>query len=356
MVDQQPEQPTILIVDDTPENIDVLKGILKQQYRIKVATNGELALKIVTKSKPDLILLDVMMPGMDGYEVCKRLKSNEETVHIPVIFVTAMSETEDEAMGLQLGAVDYIIKPVNTAIVKARVRTHLTIADSRKACEITVMERTQELAEVQRSAIFMLGDAGHYNDTDTGLHIWRMAAYAGALARAVNWHVDQAELLQLAATMHDTGKVGISDSILKAKRELEPDEWEIMQTHSEIGYRILSRSDTPLFRLAAEVARYHHEKWNGAGYPLGLKGEQIPESARIVAVADVFDALTNKRPYKGAWSLDEAFLSIRKSSGSHFDPALVEAFLSIRTEIEDIKKEWDKKEALQPGKEFIDHL
>jgi putative two-component system response regulator len=297
-----------------------------------------------------------MMPGMDGYEVCKRLKSSEDTVHIPVIFVTAMSETEDEAMGLQLGAVDYITKPVNAAIVKARVKTHLTIADSRKACEITVRERTQELAEVQRSAIFMLGDAGHYNDTDTGIHSWRMAAYAGALARAVNWHVDQAEQLQLAATMHDTGKVGISDSILKAERDLDPEEWEIMKTHSEIGYRILSRSNTSLFRLAAEVARYHHEKWDGTGYPLGLKGEAIPESARIVAVADVFDALTNSRPYKRAWSLDEAFLIIKKNSGIHFEPSLVEAFLSVRDKIEDIKKTWDRKEALLPEGSFIEHL
>ncbi len=335
---------TILIVDDTPENIDVLKGILRHDYRIKIATSGQLALKIVEKGKPDLILLDVMMPGMDGYEVCRHLKSSEETVHIPIIFVTAMTETEDEAMGLELGAADYITKPVNAAIVKARVRNHLAMADKRRACEQEVIQRTRELMEAQRSAIFMLGDAGHYNDTDTGVHIWRMAAYAGALARAVNWHVDKAKLLELAAPMHDTGKIGISDSILKAPRRLTESEWEIMKSHAEIGYRILSRSNSPLFCLAAEVARYHHEWWDGSGYPMGLKGDAIPESARIVAIADVFDALSTQRPYKKPWSFNLSFETIRECSGTHFEPRLVDAFFSIREEIEAIKTLWDQRE------------
>lgn len=335
---------SILVVDDTPENIDVLKGILSPHYRIRAATQGKLALKLVERQPPDLILLDVMMPEMDGHEVCRRLKSREETAHIPVIFVTAKSETEDEEAGFALGAVDYITKPVNPALVKARVRTHLALADQQRACRETVRERTRELEESQRAAIYMLGEAGHYNDTDTGVHIWRMAAYAAALARAIHWPVEKAALLELAAPMHDTGKIGIPDSILKAPRKLTAEEWTVMQEHAEIGYRILSQSQTELFRLAATVARHHHERWDGTGYPLGLAGEAIPECARIVAIADVFDALTMRRPYKEAWPIDRAFELLQRDAGTHFDPRLVTAFLDIRDEILAIKAEWDQKE------------
>ena len=335
---------TVLVVDDTPENIDVLKGILADHYRIRAATNGELALKIVEKQQPDLILLDVMMPEMDGHEVCRRLKANPETVDIPVIFVTAKTETADEKAGFELGAVDYITKPVNPAIVKARVSTHLTLADAQRACREQVQKRTHELEQSQRAAIFMLGEAGHYNDTDTGVHIWRMAAYSAALARALHWPVEHAGLLEMAAPMHDTGKIGIPDEILKAPRKLTAEEWEIMKTHAEIGHRILSQSDTEVFRLAAKVAMAHHERWDGSGYPQGLAGEDIPECARIVAIADVFDALTMRRPYKDAWPLEKAFETIRGDAGSHFDPHMVDVFLSIREEIVRIKDEWDARE------------
>ena len=338
----QDEKQSILVVDDTPENIDVLIGILGRDYKIKVATNGLTALKIIEKQKPDLILLDIMMPEMGGYEVCKKLKANKETESIPIIFVTAMTDTDDEKLGLDLGAVDYITKPVNAAIVKARVKTHLIVANQRQLCEKKVIHRTKELQESQHAAIFMLGEAGHYNDTDTGSHIWRMAAYSAALARAVGWNEKQESLMQLAAPMHDTGKIGILDRILKAPRKLTKEEWVIMKTHSLIGYQILSKSKAPLFTLAAEIALNHHEQWDGSGYPSGLVGDNIPESARIVAIADVFDALTMKRPYKEAWPIDKAIATIKENAGSHFEPRLVDAFITIKAEILRIKDEWSE--------------
>jgi putative two-component system response regulator len=335
---------TVLVVDDTLANIDLLKEVLTPMYAVKIATSGELALKIIAKQVPDIILLDVMMPGMDGYEVCKYLKSNIDTANIPIIFVTALVETHDEQVGFDLGAVDYITKPIQPALALARVKAQLILADQHRACEIRVQERTKELAKSQKDAIAMLGKAGHYNDKDTGVHIWRMAEYASALARSAQWPIEQSQLLELAAPMHDTGKIGIPDSILKAPRKLTADEWEVMKTHAEIGYGILTVSDTSLFQLAAEVAYAHHEKWDGSGYPRGLKGEDISESARIVTIADVFDALTMSRPYKDEWNTDKAFAILEKDSGSHFDKRLVDLFIAIKPEILEIKAYWDNKQ------------
>jgi len=337
------KKQTILLVDDGPNNLDVLRGILESDYEIQAAINGQIALKIAANSLPDLILLDVMMPGMDGFEVCKRLKANPQTEQIPVIFVTAMLATEDEEKGFNVGAVDYITKPVNPSKVNARVKTHLALANQKRACQELVEQQTKELVVNQKSAIYMLGEAGHYNDTDTGVHIWRMAAYGGALARALNWSVNDAELLKMAAPMHDTGKIGIPDSILKAPRKLTDKEWQIMKTHSEIGHKILSQSKTEIFRLAADIALYHHEKWDGNGYPKGLKGMDIPASARIVAIADVFDALTTKRPYKEPWSIEQAMDLIASESSKHFDPQMVEAFIAIKHEIFELKNQWESK-------------
>ncbi len=338
------KKQTILVVDDTPQNIDVLKSILVPTYNIKAAINGELALQIAGSHQPDLILLDVMMPGLDGYEVCQRLKANPDTCDIPVIFVTALAETEQEEKGLALGAVDYLTKPVNPAIVVARVKTHLTLANQQRATREAVIARTRELAESQRSAIFMLGQAGHYNDTDTGVHIWRMAAYAAELARRAGWSVEDAALLELAAPMHDTGKIGIPDEILKAERKLSTEEMEIMKSHAEIGRDILSMSGTPLFELAAEVALCHHERWDGTGYPQGLKGKEIPESARIVAIADVFDALTMRRPYKEAWSTQKGIEFVLEQAGTHFDPSMVDLFKTHFDSILEIKESWNARE------------
>lgn len=338
------DKSTILIVDDTPANIDVLKSVLAEDYKIKAAINGPMALKILANQSVDLILLDIMMPDMDGYEVCGKIKSTPSLANIPVIFVTALNEIKDETKGLEVGAVDYLVKPVIPAIVRARVRNHLDLADQQKAIERIVKLRTKELEESQKAAISMLGEAGHYNDTDTGVHIWRMADYAAALAMAAGWKVEEAELLRLAAPMHDMGKVGIPDAILKAERRLTPEEMEIMKEHSKIGHKILSKSSTRLFKIAADVAMYHHEKWNGEGYPDGLKEDQIPQSARIVAIADVFDALTMKRPYKEAWSVEDAFALIKKDAGSHFDPHLAELFQGMEEELLKIKQRWDEQE------------
>jgi len=342
MNDKEIVKQTILIVDDTPENLDVLKGVLGKLYNIQAALNGHIALKIAAKHPPDIILLDIMMPEIDGYEVCKQLKANSNTFNIPVIFITAMLDAKDEQKGFDVGAIDYITKPINPGIVKARVNTHLALANQQRACQQVLDVQTKELMANQKSAIYMLGDAGHYNDTDTGVHIWRMASYSAALARALNWPVSQVELLEMAAPMHDMGKIGIPDSILKAPRKLSEEEWLIMQSHSLIGHQILKKGNTGIFHMAAEIAHYHHEKYNGNGYPEGLSGDEIPESARIVAITDVFDALTMKRPYKVAWSADKAMALIADESGKHFDPNFVEAFICIQSEIIQIKKDWDE--------------
>lgn len=335
---------TILVVDDMPENLDVMKGILLPYYNVRLTTQPANTLKIVKSQHIDLVLLDIMMPDLDGYQVCKTLKSDPTTCHIPVIFVSAMSEISDEQKGFEVGAIDYIIKPVKPPLVKARVKNHLQLAHQMKTTQLLIEEKTKELQASQESAVHMLGEAGHYNDTDTGVHIWRMAAYAALLAKEALWSVEKAKLLELAAPMHDTGKIGISDDILKAPRRLSNEEMEIMKTHAVIGYDILSKAKTPLFKLAAEVALSHHEKWDGSGYPHGLKGTDIPESARIVAIADVFDALTMERPYKKPWTIEDAFQFLKQQSGSHFDPNLVDRFVNVKDEIISIKSQWDAKE------------
>jgi putative two-component system response regulator len=322
----------LLAVDDEPNNLQVLRQILRDRYQLIFAPNGKKALEAAAAHLPDLILLDIMMPEMNGYEVCAKLKANPATKDIPVIFVTAMSEVEDEARGFDVGAVDYIHKPVSAPIMLRRVETHLSLV------------RVQELEESHRQAVFMLGAAGHYNDTDTGAHIWRMAAYARALAVAAGWPDHLVSRLELAAPMHDTGKIGTPDSILRAPRNLTAEEWVIMKDHTEIGFRILSKSRCKIFAMAADIAQHHHEKWDGSGYPHGLSGEAIPESARIVAVADVFDALTTKRPYKEAWSIEDSVGEIRKRAGSHFEPRLVGLFENILPELLRIREEWSDNE------------
>ncbi|OQW67127.1 MAG: two-component system response regulator [Proteobacteria bacterium ST_bin11] len=319
----------VLLVDDEPNNLKVLQQILKDHFQLLFAINGEKALAAAREHQPDIILLDIMMPNMDGYEVCVQLKADPLTAKIPVIFVTAMGEKENEARGFDVGAVDYIQKPVSGPIVLRRVQTHLSLV------------RADELDQLARAAIQMLGAAGHYNDPYTGDHIWRMAAYAAALARAAGWSRAQVEMIELAAPTHDTGKIGIPHGILKAARALNEEEWPIMQSHAQIGYDILNKSDNPVFKMAAEIARHHHEKWDGSGYPLGLAGEAIPESARIVAIADIFDALTTKRPYKEAWPLDETLKSMQSIAGSHLDPRLVALLIEIMPEILRLQAAWN---------------
>jgi putative two-component system response regulator len=335
------KKATILVVDDTPENIDVLSGILKPFYRIKAALNGKIALKIARETpKPDLILLDVMMPEIDGYEVCRQLKRNPETSKIPVIFITAKSEIQDEELGFSLGACDYITKPVSPPIVSARVRTHLSLYDQSRHLEKLVQLRTAELNSTRLEIIHRLGRAAEYKDNETGMHVIRMSLYAGLLARKISDDEDWCELLTTVAPMHDVGKIGVPDQILLKPGKLDEHEWQTMQEHPHFGAEIIGDHASPLLQLAKEVALYHHEKWNGAGYPAGIAGKDIPLSARIVAIADVFDALTSKRPYKAPWPVAKAIDYIQQQSGQHFDPELVPRFIECLPEVEAIMQKY----------------
>ena len=326
-----PTRP-ILIVDDKANNLAVLRKILDPDYKLVFARNGVEALAAVSKHYPALILLDIQMPEMDGYQICETLKKNPATAEIPVIFVTSLSDAGNEEHGFEVGCVDYLAKPLVPSIVKARVKTHLSLI------------QTERLEKNLRSAIFMLGEAGHYNDTDTGVHIWRMASYSRLLARAMGYSLPEAAMIELAAPMHDTGKIGIPDSILRKPGPLDEEEWSIMRTHCKIGYDILSKNDETVFQLAAEIALYHHEKWDGSGYPNGLSGENIPESARIVAITDVFDALTMARPYKEPWPVEKALANIQNGAGQHFDPEMVKCFFDIQSELMIVKEQWAEVE------------
>lgn len=336
------EKQTLLIVDDTPGNIDLLSHILNDTYKVKAAVNGEQALKLLRKdSKVDMILLDIMMPGMDGYEVCRRIKKEPMIAHIPVIFVTALNAQEDEKKGLELGAVDYITKPINPAITKARIRTHLALHDQNRELEHKVAARTKELQETRLAIIRQLGRAAEFKDNETGLHIIRMSHYARLIAESVVGEANAwTDLLYQAVPMHDVGKIGIPDHVLLKTGKLDEAEWVLMRQHPIFGGEIIGEHDSKLLRMAREVALYHHEKWDGSGYPFGLRGEAIPLSARIAALADVFDALTTKRPYKEAWSVEEAVALVDESSGSHFDPMVAEHFRKVLPAILEIKLEF----------------
>ncbi|CAM5785760.1 two-component system response regulator [Castellaniella caeni] len=318
----------LLLVDDEPTNLQVLRHTLQDEYRLLFAKNGATALELVRKERPDLILLDVMMPGMSGHAVCQALKQDPATRGIPVIFVTAMSDADDEYHGLELGAVDYVTKPFSPAIIRARVRTHLSLVAA------------DEVRDTRLRIIQCLGAAAEYRDNETGMHIIRISHFARCLARAVGYDEAEADDLLHASPMHDVGKIGIPDAILLKPGKLTDDEWRIMRRHPAIGAQIIGDHPSRLLRMAATIALRHHEKWDGSGYPDGLAGEAIPHEARIVALVDVFDALTSVRPYKRAWPVDEALAYIRAQSGRHFDPVLVEAFMGCMPEILDIRQRW----------------
>jgi putative two-component system response regulator len=343
----KPEKNTLLVVDDTPENIDVLRGILGTDYIIKIANSGQLALKIVAAQPPDLILLDVMMPDMDGYEVCRQLKENEATRHIPIIFVTALREVADETRGFELGAADYIIKPISPPIVHARVRAHLALSDQRRYLEHLVVERTSELEcsnrQLEQTHLIMLqqlGRAADYRDNETGMHIVRVGNFSKLLGLASGFLESQAELLMYASMMHDIGKIGIPDHVLLKPGKLTGEEFEVIKKHPEIGAGIIGDHDAEVLKMAKQIALTHHEKWDGQGYPSGLSGEDIPIVGRIVAIADVFDALTCIRPYKRAWSIESALELITDEAGKHFDPGLVKLFLNMEAELRRIALEY----------------
>jgi putative two-component system response regulator len=337
--------PTILIVDDTPQNISLLNAALKDEYNLLAATSGQQALDICQSMPVDLVLLDVMMPDMDGFETCRRLKHNPLTQAIPVIFVTARGEVEDEETGFACGAVDYITKPIRASIVRTRVATHLALHNQNLALNALVKKRTEELQETQIEILHRLGSAGEYRDNETGCHILRVCNYSRILALAFGLPESQAEHLYNAAALHDIGKIGIPDSILLKPGKLDNDELKTMRTHSEIGFNIIGTHKNRLIRESATIALTHHERWDGHGYPNRLRGSDIPLLGRIVGLADVFDALTSVRPYKKAWPLDEAVAEIVRCRGEHFDPQLVDAFLSALPEFEVVLKQFADESA-----------
>jgi putative two-component system response regulator len=350
---------TVLVVDDTEANVDILVAALGDLYDVSVAIDGETALEAVDEDPPDLILLDIMMPVVDGYEVCRRLKGNESHANIPVIFLTALSEIENKTKGFQLGAVDYITKPFEVVEVQARVKTHLSLVLARRELEmqnqileIMVAERTLELAQTQDVTIHSLATLAETRDNETGSHILRTQHYVKAIAEKMaqdpkySHELDSktVELFFKSAPLHDIGKVGVPDAILLKPGKLTDEEFEKMKTHSELGYEALVKAED-VFELehkpnflahAREIARTHHEKWNGKGYPKGLSGEKIPISGRIMALADVYDALICKRVYKDAFSHEKAVEIIKEGRGTHFDPDVVDAFLAIEDQVKRI--------------------
>jgi putative two-component system response regulator len=341
--DRALEAPKVLLVDDNTANLQVLRENLDGLgYKLLIAKSGKSALEIVRKACPDLLLLDIMMPEMDGYEVCRRLKAAEESRHIPVIFLTAMADAEDEAKGLALGAVDYITKPINPYLVRARVRNHLELKRHRDHLEQLVRVKTREVQLTQAVMIESLATLAEYRDPETGGHIKRTQNYVKALAVKLKDHprfrdlLDEQtiELLYLSAPLHDIGKVGVRDNILLKPGRLEDAEFAEMQKHTLFGEEALRITEQKLgkstfLRHAREIAGSHQEKWDGSGYPRGLKGEAIPVSGRLMALADVYDALISKRVYKPPFPHAKAVQIIQEGRGTHFDPDVVDAFVAL---------------------------
>ena len=353
---------TILVVDDTPDNLNLMSSLLKDHYTVKVANSGEKALRIAkSDSPPDLILLDIMMPNMDRYEVISRLKQDPRTIDIPVIFLTAKSSVEDERKGLELGAVDYITKPISPPVVMARVKIHLLLKDSadflrNKAnfLEQEVARRTREVNAIQDVTILVMASLAETRDPETGNHIRRTQYYVKALALKLRSNPSYAYLLNdtsvsllfKSAPLHDIGKVGIPDRILLKPGHHTAQETEIMKTHTTLGWQAIEHAEKSLgtkvefLKLAKEIALAHHEKFDGSGYPQGLAGKAIPFSARLMAVADVYDALINERVYKSSQTHEDAVRFINESKGSHFDPDIVDAFMELQDEFRRIAEQF----------------
>ncbi len=374
--DKQPGgqyRPTILIVDDTPDNIMLLSRLLKDKYHTKVATNGTTALQVAAATPDlDLVLLDVMMPGMDGYETCRQLKANPATADIPVIFLTAKNQIEDEAMGLSVGAVDYLGKPISPPILFARVSTHLTLRAARKLLqehnqnlERMVQQRTAQLLLMQEALILAMASMaenrdGKGVDEGVGNHVRRTQHYMRALAMKLRSHPrfaaslsdENIELMTKSAPLHDIGKIAIPDRILGKQGKLDPEEFEVMKLHAAYGRDTIMLAEKHLggtnsfLMFAREIAHSHQEKWDGSGYPENLSGEAIPVSARLMAVADVYDALISRRVYKPPFTHEQSLEIMRQGRGSHFDPDVLDAFFALEAEFARIAQEYaDEDEA-----------
>ena len=372
------EKAMILVVDDTPDNLTLMSGLLKDNYRVKIANNGERALKIAqSETPPDLILLDIMMPDMDGYEVCRRLKADTSTRDIPIIFLTAKTEVLDETLGFELGASDYITKPISPPIVLARVETHLAIKrvqdflkDKNAFLTSEVNKRTAEIMAIQDVTINAMASLAETRDNETGNHIRRTQRYVKVLAEKVRFNPRYAhflnddktiELLYKSAPLHDIGKVGIPDRILLKPGRFEPEEFEIMKTHTTLGRDAILQAEKdlgaemPFLKYAKEIAYGHQEKWDGSGYPEGLSGDDIPISARLMAVADVYDALISRRVYKQPMPHEKAVQIITEGKGSHFDPDMVDAFLELEQEFKKIAAAFaDSDEDMHKKVEYLE--
>ncbi len=363
-------QCNILIVDDTKTNIDILVKVLGDRYRLAVVLDGNSAIEYAENYIPDLILLDIMMPGIDGYGVIRRLKSNAYTKHIPVIFISALSEMKNKSDGFKLGAVDYIIKPFEIEEVQARVKTHLQLTLSQQELtfqnemlEKRVKERTRELILTQQATIMSMATLAEYRDAETGGHINRVKGYVSKLGERLKSHPlyskvfteEYIELLTLSSPLHDIGKVGVPDHILLKPGKLTPDEFKEMELHTVYGRDVILAAEKELgqmsfLKIAKDVAYTHHEKWDGSGYPNGLKGNDIPVCGRLMAITDVYDALITKRVYKPPFSHKKAISIIAGEKGKHFDPEITEVFLENQEEFRSIAMRYveseEEKEAL----------
>jgi putative two-component system response regulator len=327
---------TILVVDDAPDNLDTMKLFLRNKYHVTAALNSRMALKAMEKVRPDLILLDVMMPGMDGVAFCRLIKSDPMTRDIPVIFVS--TSIGDEERGIKAGGVDYITKPVNPSMILLRVDIHLALSRQKLELKSEVEKKTRELVDTQYEIIKKLSRAAEYKDNETGDHVLRVGLYARGIGRYLGMDESDVDNLFHAAPMHDIGKIGIPDHILLKPGKLDPEEWEIMKSHTSIGGDIIGGSSSPLLEVARIICLEHHEKWNGMGYPEGKQGRDISLYARIVAVCDVFDALVSERPYKKAWPEDRALALIKEERGVSFDPAVADAFATLFPQLMELKE------------------
>lgn len=339
-------QARIFAIDDEPSNLKLLEKILTHQgYATPIMIqDSRQVIPRYLDARPDLILLDINMPHFDGYEILEQLRQLHDPLLPPVVVLTAQNGKEDLLKALAAGARDFVSKPFFRVELLMRVRNlldaqiaHRHLHDNHALLEQLVEERTRELNEARIQVVQCLGRAAEYRDNETGLHISRMSRYSALLAKYLGCSDVQCELLLYASQMHDIGKIGIPDFILLKPGKFNDDEWAIMKTHCSIGAKVLEHGNSPLIFMARQIALTHHEKWNGSGYPLGLLGDSIPLEGRIVAVADVFDALTSDRPYKKAWDVNDAVDLIREGSGSHFDPSIVEVFLTHLDELLEIR-------------------
>lgn len=347
----------VLVVDDQPPNTLLLRKLLEAEgYQQVVTTNDSTEVLPLQRQSPfDVILLDIRMPKLDGFGVMRLLREDASDDYVPVIVLTAQIDEDTRLRALAEGAKDFVTKPFNRAEVLHRIRNmlevrllHRRVREQNQLLEQRVRERTLELRETRLEIVRRLGRAAEFRDNDTGFHIIRMSKFSELIGRAVGLNDSVAELILHASPMHDIGKLGIPDGILLKPGRLDAREWEVMKTHTAIGAEILEGHPSKLLQMAARIAHAHHERWDGGGYPRGLQEKAIPLEARIVAVADVFDALTSRRPYKRPWPVEAAVSEIRSMAGRHFDPAVVRAFLSALPRILDVKSRYAEPE---PGPE-----